>query len=192
MSPTDRGTYSKALVTDCSESADVVAGSLTSAGEAPPRSRMRRLWDLLPEFLSHPELAEEVFGPTTLLVHYGEESDLLMAAQGLQGHLTATIHGTPEDLGHAQQLIRVLETKVGPNRVQRISYRSGSEPCDGAWRPFSSDLRWPLHLRRIASDPALCPTGVLPDFPHTALPPELQPANPLKIMRMLNGTLTRG
>ena len=29
------------------------------------------------------------------------------------------------------------------------------------------------------------------DFPHTALPPALQPANPLGIMRLVNGTLTR-
>jgi len=35
----------------------------------------------LSDFLAHPDLAEEVFGPTTLLVYYGAESDLLTAAR---------------------------------------------------------------------------------------------------------------
>src|ERR1700733_2649021 len=48
----------------------------------------------LADFLAHPELGEEVFGPTTLLVHYGAAADLLKAARQLHGHLTAPIHGT--------------------------------------------------------------------------------------------------
>ncbi|HUZ04518.1 MAG TPA: aldehyde dehydrogenase (NADP(+)), partial [Acidobacteriaceae bacterium] len=42
----------------------------------------------LGDFLAHPELWEEVFGPTTLLVQYDAESDLLQAAQQMPGHLT--------------------------------------------------------------------------------------------------------
>ncbi len=44
------------------------------------------------------ELHEEIFGPSTVVVHCGSEADLLTAAEALPGSLTATIHGTPEEL----------------------------------------------------------------------------------------------
>src|SRR5438309_2863695 len=79
----------------------------------------------LDKFLAHSELADEVFGPTTLLVHYGNERDLLSAARRLHGHLTATIQGNEEDLARAHELVRVLETKVG--RVVFNGFPTGVE-----------------------------------------------------------------
>ncbi|HSU19601.1 MAG TPA: aldehyde dehydrogenase (NADP(+)), partial [Acidobacteriaceae bacterium] len=81
----------------------------------------------LSSFAENPRLEEEIFGPTTLLVHYGETGDLVTAAQRLHGHLTATIHGTDDDLRHATELIRVLETKVG--RILFNGYPTGVEVC---------------------------------------------------------------
>jgi 2,5-dioxopentanoate dehydrogenase len=145
----------------------------------------------LDDFLQHPELAEEVFGPTTVLVHYGTESDLLPAAQQLQGHLTATIHGTEEDLARAHELIRVLETKVG--RIVFNGFPTGVEVSHamvhGGPFPATSDGRstsvgtqaiWRF-VRPVCYQ----------DFPDAALPPELQKSNPLGLMRMVNGTFTR-
>ena len=145
----------------------------------------------LNEFLTHPELGEEVFGPTTLLVHYGEERDLLKAAQQLEGHLTATIHGTDEDLARSQELIRVLETKVG--RIVFNGFPTGVEVnhamVHGGPFPATSDSRTTsvgtMAIWRFARP--VC----YQDFPDTALPAELQKANPLGIMRMVNGKLTR-
>jgi 2,5-dioxopentanoate dehydrogenase len=146
----------------------------------------------LADFLAHPELGEEVFGPTTLLVHYGSESDLLNAAHKLHGHLTATIQGTEEDLSGAQDLIRVLETKVG--RILFNGYPTGVEVCHamvhGGPFPATSDGRstsvGTQAIFRFARP--IC----YQDFPDAALPPELQKSNPLGIMRLVNGTLTRG
>jgi alpha-ketoglutaric semialdehyde dehydrogenase len=145
----------------------------------------------LSDFLDHPELGEEVFGPTTLLVHYGEESDLAAVAQRMHGHLTATIHGTTEDLARAHELIRVLETKVG--RIVFNGFPTGVEVnhamVHGGPFPATSDGRstsvGSLAILRFVRP--IC----YQDFPDTALPPELQAANPLGIMRMVNGTLTR-
>ena len=145
----------------------------------------------LDDFVSHPDLAEEVFGPTTLLVHYGEKDALLDAAQKLHGHLTATIHGTEEDLGRARDLIGVLETKVG--RILFNGFPTGVEVCHamvhGGPFPATSDSRTTsvgtLALLRFARP--VC----YQDFPDTALPAELQKANPLGIMRMVNGSLAR-
>ncbi len=186
------GTYKEAVHHRLQQGqADLVAGKV-GAGEGAAASAAAVVFGVsLPEFLNHPELGEEVFGPTTLLVHYGEENDLLVAAQGLQGHLTATIHGTPEDLNHAQQLIRILETKVG--RIVFNGFPTGVEVnhamVHGGPFPATSDGR----STSVGSQAIL--RFVRPvcyqDLPYAALPPELQPANPLKIMRMVNGVLTR-
>jgi 2,5-dioxopentanoate dehydrogenase len=146
----------------------------------------------LANFLGCPDLAEEVFGPTTLLVHYGTEGDLLAAAEQLHGHLTATVHGTDEDLARAQGLIRVLETKVG--RIIFNGFPTGVEVCHamvhGGPFPATSDGRstsvgtqaiWRF-VRPVCYQ----------DFSDPALPPELQNANPLGLMRLVNGTFTRG
>jgi hypothetical protein len=60
-----------------------------------------------------PKLSEEVFGPTTLLVHYNNAAELLKTVHALEGHLTATILGTEDDLRKNAELIQVLETKAG-------------------------------------------------------------------------------
>jgi 2,5-dioxopentanoate dehydrogenase len=145
----------------------------------------------LNNFLAHAELGEEVFGPTTLLVHYGNERDLLSAAKQLHGHLTATIHGTEEDLARAKDLVRVLETKVG--RVVFNGFPTGVEVSHamvhGGPFPATSDGR----STSVGTQAIL--RFVRPvcyqDFPDAALPPELQNANPLGLMRLVNGTFAR-
>jgi NADP-dependent aldehyde dehydrogenase len=145
----------------------------------------------LDEFLRNPDLGEEVFGPTTLLVHYGTERDLLAAARQLHGHLTATIHGTEKDLARSHELLRVLETKVG--RILFNGFPTGVEVSHamvhGGPFPATSDGRstsvgtqaiWRF-VRPVCYQ----------DIPDAALPPELQDANPLQLMRLINGTFTR-
>ena len=41
--------------------------------------------------------AREGFGPTSLILEYTSESQLLAVAAGLEGQLTATVHGEPDD-----------------------------------------------------------------------------------------------
>src|SRR5436305_8973420 len=97
----------------------------------------------LEKFFDAPELAEEVFGPTTLLVHYGNRNDLMDAAERLAGHLTATIHGTEQDLADAADLIRILERKAG--RLLFNGVPTGVEVCHaivhGGPYPATSDSR---------------------------------------------------
>jgi len=147
---------------------------------------------LLETFLADPELSDEVFGPTTLLVHYGKEGDLIRAAKQLQGHLTATIHGTDEDLTNAQELIRVLATKVG--RILINGFPTGVEVCHamvhGGPFPATSDGR-STSVGTQAIYRFVRPV-CYQDFPDAALPPELRIANPLALMRLVNGTFTRG
>ena len=87
---------------------------------------MRRcLWLNLMNFRKYPEWSHEIFGPSSILVKGNGKQDLLEAAANLEGHLTATVHGTEEDLQEYQELIQILERKVG--RVVINGYPTGVE-----------------------------------------------------------------
>ncbi len=90
-----------------------------------------------------------------------------------------------------RELIRVLETKVG--RILFNGFPTGVEVCHamvhGGPFPATSDGRstsvGTMAILRFARP--IC----YQDFPDAALPAELQRANPLGIMRLVNGTLAR-
>ncbi|QNI38707.1 aldehyde dehydrogenase (NADP(+)) [Edaphobacter sp. 4G125] len=171
--------------------AKLVAGA-KSSGDADGALGAPSLFEVsLEEFLGHHALEEEIFGPTTLLVQYGEMSDLVAVAEKLHGHLTATIHGTEEDIAQAGDLIRVLEKKVG--RILFNGYPTGVEVCHamvhGGPYPATSDSRTTSvgtrAIMRFARP--VC----YQDCPDGSLPEALRKANSLGIMRMLNGVLSR-
>ena len=145
----------------------------------------------LAAFLENKALEEEIFGPTTLLVHYGQTGDLLGVARALHGHLTATLHGTEDDLREAGELVRVLEGKVG--RILFNGYPTGVEVCHamvhGGPFPATSDGRstsvGTAAILRFARP--VC----YQDFPDAVLPEALRRGNPLGIQRMVNGVLGR-
>jgi NADP-dependent aldehyde dehydrogenase len=116
---------------------------------------------------------------------------MLQAAQSLHGHLTATLLGTEEDLAAHQELIAILERKVG--RVIFNGYPTGVEVCHamvhGGPYPATSDSRstsvGSMAIFRFARP--VC----YQNLPQSILPAELKNENPLGVMRLVNGELTR-
>jgi len=145
----------------------------------------------LDSLISDPDLTEELFGPSTLIVRYEDRNQLLRFAERLEGHLTATIHGTEQDLRDSADLIEVLETKVG--RLLFNGYPTGVEVCHamvhGGPYPSTSDARFTSvgtqSILRFARP--VC----FQNFPDAVLPDELQNGNPLGIWRTVNGQLSR-
>ena len=143
------------------------------------------------EFLSRLELSEELFGPATLLVSHSNRSQLLEAASKLSGHLTATVHGTEEDLAEFSDLISILETKVG--RIVFNGYPTGVEVghamVHGGPYPATSDGR----STSVGSEAIFrfCRPVCFQDCPKQLLPQELRDENPLGIWRMIDGKMTR-
>ena len=143
------------------------------------------------QFLAHPELAEELFGPSTLVITYSNRAELLEVLNSLEGQLTATIHGTEEELRSNQDLIRLLETKAG--RLVFNGFPTGVEVCHamvhGGPYPATSDGRsTSVGTRAIFRfTRQVC----FQDFPNAALPPQLQDENPLGIWRMVDGEIRR-
>ena len=141
----------------------------------------------LDKLLANPRLADEIFGPDTLLVRCDNTNDYLRAARALEGHLTATILGDGQDLDANRELIQILEQKAG--RLIFNGFPTGVEVghamVHGGPYPSTSDSRFTsvgsLAIDRFARP--VCFQG----FPDAALPAELQEANPLGIRRLRDG-----
>src|SRR5580658_5305145 len=143
------------------------------------------------DLLREPELATEIFGPSALVIRYDSREELLELARSLEGQLTATLHGSERDLAEFVDLIAILERKAG--RLIVNGFPTGVEVCHamvhGGPYPATSDSRatsvGTYSIYRFVRP--VC----YQDFPQAALPEELKDANPLGIMRLIDGQLTR-
>ena len=142
-------------------------------------------------FQQQRHLREELFGPSTLLVACGSSTELEQIARALPGQLTATIHGTEEDLKANVALIAILQNKAG--RLLFNGFPTGVEVCPsmhhGGPYPATSDSHYTsvgtAAISRFARP--VCSQS----FPETALPPELQNKNTRGIWRLVDGQLTK-
>ena len=137
------------------------------------------------------ELVEELFGPAVLIVRCSGLEEMLDFACKMPGQLTATLHGTEADLRDASPLVEVLQGKVG--RVIFNGFPTGVEVSHamvhGGTYPATSDPRFTsvgtLAIYRFARP--VC----FQSFPDEGLPGELKDANPLNILRLVDGKSTR-
>lgn len=142
-------------------------------------------------FRRDPKLHAEIFGPSALLVTHSSRDELLQLARSLEGHLTATIHGTEDDLRDYADLVAILQSKVG--RLIFNGYPTGVEVCHamvhGGPYPATSDGRstsvGTQAIYRFAR--LVC----FQNFPSAGLPDELKDENPLGIWRLVDGNQTR-
>jgi NADP-dependent aldehyde dehydrogenase len=139
------------------------------------------------KFLENDQLEEEIFGPSTLIVKTNGKSDLLKAAQKLQGHLTVTLHATKEDLENYKDLISIIERKAG--RIIINGFPTGVEVCHsmthGGPFPATTDSRT-TSVGTLAINRFVRPVSYQ-NFPDELLPDELKNDNPLGIWRLVNG-----
>lgn len=172
-------------------------GALTLVAEAPKAAadagfaaRSAVFETDAPSFLGS-NLDAEIFGPATLLVRHSSREQVLEIARSLEGHLTATIHGTEQDLREFADLIAILETKVG--RLVFNSFPTGVEVTHamvhGGPYPSTSDGR----STSVGSQAIFRFTRLVcyQGFPDIALPDELKDRNPLGIWRMIDGQIVR-
>lgn len=137
------------------------------------------------------ELRREVFGPCSIVTECASQEDMLRFARGLEGQLTAAIHGTAEDLRQFAPLIRVLERKVG--RLIFNGFGTGIEPCPSMHHGGPYPAASHSFFTSIGTDSILrfvrpvCYQG----FPDDCLPAPLQNANPGSAMRLVDSSLTR-
>jgi NADP-dependent aldehyde dehydrogenase len=142
-------------------------------------------------FLANPALATEAFGPFTLVIVAENASELSACATALEGQLTATLHATAADLTGTRGLISILEQKAG--RLLINGFPTGVEVCHamnhGGPYPATTDARF-TSVGTAAIDRFARPI-CYQSFSDELLPPALQNANPLGLLRLVNGKPTR-
>ncbi|HQR32430.1 MAG TPA: aldehyde dehydrogenase (NADP(+)) [Blastocatellia bacterium] len=142
-------------------------------------------------FLQHKVLSEEVFGPSTVVVKCDSNAELETVARNLEGHLTATIHGTEADLAEFAWLVSILENKVG--RLIFNGFPTGVEVCasmhHGGPYPATTDSRT-TSVGTAAISRFARPVSYQ-NFPQSALPVELQNENPRGIWRLVDNQFTK-
>jgi alpha-ketoglutaric semialdehyde dehydrogenase len=168
---------------------------LAAAGVAPDASKTQGQPSVAvttaANFLQYPALATEAFGPFTLVITAATTDELTACVRALEGQLTATLHGTAADLAAAGPLVALLEQKTG--RLLVNGFPTGVEVSPamnhGGPSPATSDSRHTsvgtAALLRFARP--VC----YQNFPEALLPTALRNANPLGLMRLVDGKLTR-
>jgi alpha-ketoglutaric semialdehyde dehydrogenase len=109
----------------------------------------------------------------------------------MPGTLTATVHGTPNDLKKHRKLVAMLESKCG--RILFNDFPTGVEVSHamhhGGPYPATADAKF-TSVGTAAILRFLRPI-CYQNFPDESVPSELQAANPRKIWRAIDGRLTR-
>lgn len=135
-------------------------------------------------------LSEEIFGPTSIAISVDSKSEMLDIAENLSGHLTATVHGTDDELVEYKELIDVLEQKVG--RVVINGFPTGVEVCSSMVHggPFPSTTDSKTTSVGTAAIYRFTRPVCYQNLPQSLLPVELQDKNILNIYRIINNERT--
>jgi len=137
--------------------------------------------------IKNPSLTEEVFGPSSVAIVAKDMKELTECILHLKGQLTASLHGTEDELKNSASLINILKEKAGrlninafPTGVEvgNAIVHSGPYPATTDSRSTSVGTQSIYRFTR-----PIC----FQEFPEYLLPDELKESNPLQISRLVNG-----
>jgi len=145
-------------------------------------------------FLDHPEeLQSEAFGNLSLAVVAAGIEELEKCMASLEGNLTATIYASADGSDDSayrqvapplrQHVGRLLNDKV-PTGVAVVPAMNHGGPFPATGHPGFTAVGIPASLRRFAM------LQCFDNVPDHRLPPELQAANPLGLVRRVDERLT--
>ncbi len=143
-------------------------------------------------YLGEPALSEELFGPSAVAVLCPDGARLFDVARGMEGSLTASVHASGSDAPEAAALLEVLASRAGrvlvngvPTGVEvsHAMVHGGPYPATSDGRSTSVGTQAIQRFTRL-----VC----YQDVPDAWLPAALRDANPLGILRLVNGEWTRG
>ena len=168
-----------------------LATATAAASETQTESQPSVATTTAKNFLAHPALATEAFGPFTLVILADTADELTACAIALEGQLTATVHGNAADLATARPLLAALERIAG--RLLINGFPTGVEVCHamnhGGPSPATTDPRFTsvgtAAILRFARP--VC----YQSFPDDLLPDALKNANPIGLLRLVDGKPTR-
>ncbi|MEV0590962.1 aldehyde dehydrogenase (NADP(+)) [Nonomuraea cavernae] len=134
-----------------------------------------------------PSIAEECFGPASIIITYRDISDLRAVLERLEGSLTATVHATDPD--EVEEVAEVLGRKAG--RLIWNGWPTGVAVCwamhhGGPWPSTTAPAY--TSVGATAIDRWLVPRAYQ-DWPEKLLPDVLKEVGPLGVPRRVDGVL---
>ncbi|MHB1734401.1 MAG: aldehyde dehydrogenase (NADP(+)) [Ferrimicrobium acidiphilum] len=162
----------------------LVAGSSSEAGTTPSllTTTVRDLLAL------RDELLQECFGPTSIVVTYEDETELLAVAEALEGQLTISVFAE-EGEAVVERLVDVAHRRAG-----RVLWNQWPTGVSVTWAmnhggPYPATTS-PLHtsVGTTAIERFLRPVAYQ-SVPDRLLPHALKEANPLRLPRRVDGNL---
>lgn len=143
------------------------------------------------EFVKNPALAEEVFGPFSLIIRCKNTDELHKVVNRIRGQLTITVVADEAELMKHRNLLNVLAEKAG--RLIMNGVPTGVEVCPammhGGPFPATTDSRFTA-VGTDAIKRFVRPVS-FQHFSNALLPDELKDENPLGIWRMVNGNFMK-
>jgi NADP-dependent aldehyde dehydrogenase len=141
-------------------------------------------------FKEDARLHHEVFGAASLLVRCPDLATMTSIVEGLEGQLTAAVHIDQGDYADARAILPVLERRVG--RILVNGFGTGVEVghamVHGGPYPSTADGR-STSVGSLAIFRFLRPV-CYQDMPDELLPEALMSANPLSLLRRIDGKLS--
>ena len=135
-------------------------------------------------------LAEECFGPASVIVEYDGTAELLEALDVVEGSLTTTLHATDEEAAELGDVVSALMSRSG-----RLVWNGWPTGVAVSWAmqhggPFPSTVG-PAHTSvGVTAARRFQRPVCYQDTPQAALPGELRDGNPLGLERRVDGTVT--
>ncbi|MEM9018182.1 MAG: aldehyde dehydrogenase (NADP(+)), partial [Verrucomicrobiota bacterium] len=141
--------------------------------------------------VNDPTLLDELFGPASTFVACGGLEDMVEIAEQLDGSLSATIHGSEQDLIDYRPLVKSLQRKAG--RLIFNGFPVGIEVCHsmhhgGPYPAASHSYFTSIGTRCINR---FVRPVCYQEWPDSLLPIDLQNANPRGVSRLIDGERTR-
>lgn len=141
--------------------------------------------------LSEPRLQDEMFGPASIVVLCQDAHEMGQVANSVSGQLTASIHAEPTELSAFHEVVAALESRVG--RLVMNGFPTGVRVSDamhhGGPFPATTDARFTSVGTRAML--RFCRPVCYQDWPDDALPDALKDANPLGLLRKIDGVIDR-
>ncbi len=142
-------------------------------------------------FQENSQLHQEVFGPFSMVVQCENAKELAQIVANLEGQLTGTIISDNDEINEYPSVVAALQSRVG--RIIFNGVPTGVEVCPsmqhGGPYPASTDSRF------TAVGTQSIKRWVRPvsyqNWPDELLPRELRNANPLDIIRSVDGEQTK-
>jgi NADP-dependent aldehyde dehydrogenase len=155
-------------------------------GEAPVPVLLATTAETLREQMD--TLMSEIFGPAALVVTYQDESELVEIAARLEGQLTATVIGRDDD-EIAPELIAALSERAG-----RVLWNQWPTGVSVTWAqqhggPYPATTAVGSTSVGMAAITRFLRPVAYQNVPESLLPDALKEANPLRIVRRVDGVV---